>query len=99
MVISYTNDRPNLVVMRFGNGIMAQGVCRFTLGISFLDIEGREGLGAGIKGDIVFNPAASPDQILAGDEKLIRDATGFPIKLSFRNVPRPVIVFTGKCTP
>jgi hypothetical protein len=100
MIIYVHDGRPNISIMRFGNGFAAVGVCRFTLGISLQDIEGDKSLApGGIKGDILVNPEANPDQILAADEKLIRSATSVPIKLTFRQVQRPVIVFSGKWSP
>ena len=100
MIIFMHDGRPNISIMRFGNGFAAVGVCRFTLGIALQDIEGDKSLApGGIKGDILVNPEGNPDQILAADEKLIRTATSVPIKLTFRQVQRPVIVFHGTWTP
>jgi hypothetical protein len=46
-------------------------------------------------GDVVADPDAGQQQLLGSLAKLISEEHGFPVKLSFRNVARPVIVFSG----
>ena len=52
-----------------------------------------------IPGDFVFNPDADPQQLKIPLAKLISQATGYPVTLTFRQVERPVIVFKGKWQP
>jgi hypothetical protein len=46
-------------------------------------------------GDVVADPEAGQEQLLASFAKLLSEEHGFPVKLSFRNVARPVVVFGG----
>jgi len=52
-----------------------------------------------IPGDFVFNPNADPEQLEIPLAKLISQATGYPVTLTFRQVERPVIVFRGRWRP
>ncbi|HTW94276.1 MAG TPA: hypothetical protein VMD30_05765, partial [Tepidisphaeraceae bacterium] len=49
-----------------------------------------------IPGDFVVNPDATQEQLAASLGKIFSKIAGTPIRLVFRNVERPVIVFSGK---
>jgi RNA polymerase sigma factor (sigma-70 family) len=80
-------------VFRFSIQFLASCI----LHVSSQDIEGDvDPVNTRIPGDFVYDARANAEQLSGSLEKIISNATGYTVTLTFRWVKRPVIVFRGK---
>jgi RNA polymerase sigma factor (sigma-70 family) len=89
-------DGPGIRGGRFNIQFLASCILR----VSSQDIEGDvDPVNTTVPGDFVFDTRASAEQLSRAFAKIISDATGYTVTLTFRWVKRPVIVFRGKWRP
>ncbi|MGD0462905.1 MAG: hypothetical protein ABSB74_10495 [Tepidisphaeraceae bacterium] len=82
------------------SGFEAEQLIQSLLKLYPQDIEGDLELARKvIPGDFVANADADIDQYRLALEKLVSETSGRAVSLTFREVPRPVIVFTGTWSP
>jgi hypothetical protein len=99
MMIFWRDGKPQPWGMCFsgGKGYRAQDLIGNLLKTFPQDLEGEAELAqASITGDFAVDAAADVEQIRTALEKIISQATGSVVALTFRTVQRPVIVFGGE---
>lgn len=91
--VTYAGTVP---VSRFNIQFLASCILR----VSSQDIEGDVNpVNTMISGDFVYDARANAEQLSQALAKVISNANGYTVTLTFRWVKRPVIVFRGKWRP
>lgn len=97
MVVQWQDGKPDMWGQTFGQTYTIRDIITYTLRAFKPDIEGEQSIvETHLKGDIVMDKAASAEAMRLGLQQLISDAVGRPMVLTWRDVQRPAIVFTGQ---
>ncbi len=73
-----------------------RGIATYLLRLADYQVEGdKQLLSTTMPGDFSCDPRATPQQQTAALQKLFSQAVGYPLTLTFRQVDRPVVVFSG----
>lgn len=79
-----------------GRGYSAQQLIEYLLKVYRQDLEGNAHLaGMAMPGDFVVRAGANAEEYRVAIERIVAEASGGPVALTFREVQRPAIVFTG----
>jgi RNA polymerase sigma factor (sigma-70 family) len=97
LILRYEKGKPRISVM-FAGSINFSNLLQFTVKLRSQEIEDSADLLSveAIPGDYVFNPGATPEQLVLAMHDVVHDQFGKSVLFSFHDVLRKVIVLGGK---
>ena len=95
MLVRWTNGKPRIWGMSFGNDVQLPQLAATLLNIYSAEVVGDQEL-LKAHGDLAYVSGASVEKYLASIEQIVRAQNGAEIHLSLRDVERTAVVFRGR---